>query len=98
MLLHLSQFPGGMWAGNCIIAVEGSCVILLAADDAIAPTHDTKWTCMRLARGTHAKLSLQGEVTAWGPGLLDGCFLFSRLASKSQPKQKRREDVGSRKR
>lgn len=92
MLLHLSQFPGGMWAGNCIIAVEGSCVILLAADDAIAPTHDTKWTCMRLARGTHAKLSLRGS------RLLDGCFLFSRLASKSQPKQKRREDVGSRKR
>ena len=37
MLLHLSQFPGEMWAGNCIAAVENSCVTLLAADDALYP-------------------------------------------------------------
>lgn len=37
MLLHVSQFPGEMWAGNCITAVEDSCVTLLAADDALYP-------------------------------------------------------------
>lgn len=36
-LLLVSQFPGEMWAGNCIAAVEDSCVTLLAADDALYP-------------------------------------------------------------
>lgn len=51
MSLHPAEFPGGMWAGNCIIAAEGSCVTLLAADDAVAHMHDTKGTCMSLPVG-----------------------------------------------
>lgn len=109
-----SAFPGGMRAGNCIIAVEGSCVTVLAADDAVVPMCDMKGRCMSLLGGQCARFSLQGELgwaglcspchhSPWrwqpeAPGLPDGCFLFSRLVSKSQPKQKRREDVGPKKR
>lgn len=51
MSLHLAEFPGGMWAGNGIIAAEGSCVALLAADDAAAPMYDTEGTRMSLPGG-----------------------------------------------
>lgn len=62
MLLHPAQFPGGMWAGNCIIAVEGSCVTLLAADDAVAPMRDMKGTCMSPPGGP--KCLIQSSVKA----------------------------------
>lgn len=110
MLLHPARFPGGMCAGNCSVAVGAGCVRLLAADDAIAPMCDTGGMCMSPPgrpvcpvqwKPGQAVLPVPPQpaaVTARGPRLLDGCFLFSRLASKSQPKQKRREDIGPKKR